>query len=460
MFDTAWKAILPHEFACVLVARNKNVNIYTRILASYFMTRIVIYLFLLIPLSQISAQEMSYTNSLLVPYFDHGKWGYSDTLGQMLIQPQYESATFFRSHHRSTQQPSARVSLKGQYGIINEADEAIVPFQYDTLIYANNLLTLPDSFNLFLARKKRKMYLVDDRGNQYLSKMDTLISTFYCSKTVLGRKNGTYRLYTHLGKRFVEQSFIRLFSSEDLNFYPDDGDISLILMTADSVFHVIGQELKQYSAKEVFKTAAPAAYFWDPSHPGTAQGVRKLSPRMQRLKTELQLDSIDRKGVFYDGSRDKVIFQRVVKAGKRLLLDMKHESLLDLEVDDVTAILDYSGYSGIKEKYGFQYLFVAHKNGKTGILTETGEIYLPFMYDSIHTQNYDFDHLVYPKLNGKYGIKLLFSPYEMIPHRYEAVAKGISLDVSRSWSFAVFRVTYKGKTLFVGENGVEYFSVD
>ncbi len=403
---------------------------------------------------------MSYTNSLLVPYFDHGKWGYSDTLGQMLIQPQYESATFFRSHHRSTQQPSARVSLKGRYGIINEVGEAIVPLQYDTLIYANNLLTFPDSFNLFLARKKRKMFLVDDRGNKYLSKMDTLISTFYCNKTVLGRKNGAYRLYTHLGKQFVEQSFIRLFSSEDLNFYPDDGSISLILMTADSVFHVIGQELKQYSAKEVFKTPAPAAYFWDPSHPGTAQGVRKLSPSMQRLKTELQLDSIDRRGLFYGSDHIDPIFQRVFKDGKRRLLSLKEQSLLDLEVDDVTAILDYSGYASVKAKYGFRFLFVAQREGKTGILTETGEIYLPFMYDSIHTQNYDFDQVIYPKLNGKYGIKLLFSTYELIPPRYEAAAKGISLDVSRSWSFVVFRVTYKGKTLFVGENGVEYFSVD
>lgn len=424
------------------------------------MIRILISLLLYIPVSQSLAQEISYTDKLLVPYFDQGNWGYSDTLGQLIIQPQYESATFFRSHHRSTQQPSARVSLKGRYGIINEEGQVIVPLHYDTLIYANNLLTIPDSFNLFLARKKRKMYLIDDRGNQYLSKMDTLISTFYCKKTVLGRKNGTYHLYTHLGKRFVEDSFIRLFTSDDLDFYPDDGDISLILMTADSVFHVIGNGLKQYSAKEVFQSAAPAMYFWDPSHPGTAQGVRKLSPRLQRIKSELQLDSIDRKGVFYDDSQDRVIFQRVVKDGKRLLLDMKQETLLDLEVDDVTAILDYSGYSSIKEKYGFRYLFVAQRNGKTGILTETGEVYFPFLYDSIRTRDYDFDHVIYPKLNGKYGIKLLFSTYEMIPPRYEEAVKGISLDVSKHWSFAVFRVKYNGKKVFVGENGVEYFSID
>lgn len=42
-----------------------------------------------------SFAQSVYNPGLLIPYNDRGKWGWSDTVGNILIKPEYSSTQFF-----------------------------------------------------------------------------------------------------------------------------------------------------------------------------------------------------------------------------------------------------------------------------------------------------------------------------------------------------------------------------
>ncbi len=48
-----------------------------------------------VPNLSIHAQSTDVHPNVLIPYNDHGQWGYCDTLGNIQIKPQYEAARFF-----------------------------------------------------------------------------------------------------------------------------------------------------------------------------------------------------------------------------------------------------------------------------------------------------------------------------------------------------------------------------
>ncbi|MEO0728630.1 MAG: WG repeat-containing protein, partial [Bacteroidota bacterium] len=49
------------------------------------------------PSSVATAQSTDAHPHVLIPYNDHGEWGYCDTLGNIQIKPQYKSAYFFNA---------------------------------------------------------------------------------------------------------------------------------------------------------------------------------------------------------------------------------------------------------------------------------------------------------------------------------------------------------------------------
>ena len=65
---------------------------------------------------------------VLIPYLDADKYGYSDMAGNVLIRPEYEDATFFDEHGL------ASVRKADKWGLINNKDEQILPFEADRSI--------------------------------------------------------------------------------------------------------------------------------------------------------------------------------------------------------------------------------------------------------------------------------------------------------------------------------------
>ena len=83
--------------------------------------RIVIILFILFAWLTSSAQDFS-----LVPYRVGTFWGYSDSLGNMVIQPKYQRSFPF------SKDGLARVLLESKYGFINRAGELLSAARYDS----------------------------------------------------------------------------------------------------------------------------------------------------------------------------------------------------------------------------------------------------------------------------------------------------------------------------------------
>jgi hypothetical protein len=62
---------------------------------------------------------------------DSGKWGYADTDGNVMIEPQYEAAKSFSNG-------VAAVCVDGKWGYINQANEPIVEPQFSSCGYATS----------------------------------------------------------------------------------------------------------------------------------------------------------------------------------------------------------------------------------------------------------------------------------------------------------------------------------
>ena len=73
----------------------------------------------------------------LVPMFDNsiGKWGFADTLGKIVIAPQWDFAKDFSDG-------LAVVGLNNKYGYIDKTGSEIIPLKYDSIGYLSNNLAL------------------------------------------------------------------------------------------------------------------------------------------------------------------------------------------------------------------------------------------------------------------------------------------------------------------------------
>jgi hypothetical protein len=87
---------------------------------------------------------------ILVPYRMGSKWGYSDTLGRISIQPKYDTATLF-DYNRTGKEVIAEVVLKGKPMIINDKGKMIVPPNYESVRCIKQLEDL--SFYVFRENK-------------------------------------------------------------------------------------------------------------------------------------------------------------------------------------------------------------------------------------------------------------------------------------------------------------------
>ncbi len=70
----------------------------------------------------------------LRPYLSDSKWGFTDTLQNIVIKPQYDFVEFFKDNNVS------RVKKNGKWGIINEDGIELTPIKYDSIypFYSGN----------------------------------------------------------------------------------------------------------------------------------------------------------------------------------------------------------------------------------------------------------------------------------------------------------------------------------
>ncbi|MBP6431784.1 MAG: WG repeat-containing protein [Ferruginibacter sp.] len=154
-----------------------------------------LYLFLISKESISQKNLTNYSTRYMIPYRDMKLWGISDTLGNIIIKPQFDSIGFFENfwsdsfakifHKKKTSyidyngkiicpfyeelekfdDDFYRVKDSGKYGLIWLNRKEVIPIIYDTLILANKYPQFQKKSNKVIVRKKDEFYIVSYLNN-------------------------------------------------------------------------------------------------------------------------------------------------------------------------------------------------------------------------------------------------------------------------------------------------------
>jgi hypothetical protein len=78
-----------------------------------------------------AAAALTSTAQTVTPFYEHGKAGYKDASGQVVIPAMYRSAGLMVPYGKSGDFYTA-VSYEGKFGYINQKGEVLIPFMYET----------------------------------------------------------------------------------------------------------------------------------------------------------------------------------------------------------------------------------------------------------------------------------------------------------------------------------------
>src|SRR5690554_2070394 len=346
----------------------------------------------------------------LIPYNDHGKWGWSDTLGDIKIKPKYEKTGFFHAYDSI---PEAYVKIKGIHNSYLYNNGLKVPKTYKTIkeifLFDENRIRNRDL--IIVESKKNKLGIYDKKAKKFILK------PIYSSIESIGVNN-----LNVLYKREKEQFFSLLYFDE---IYKHDlTDILKIQEWED--------ENNIFNHKQLYQHTDSTWTYFD-------NGVHII----EDFKKE---DSYPEGMVIVDFDQPK----------------QEEELKTTNNIDGLIDSYDYSKYPEFYEEYGFIKLKIVRKDGEVGMINENDSIIIPFEYDKIffNVQNPSFIKLI---KGNKEGVKLLFTTYPIIPAKYDKIINfesPIRIRVSKNWHFIVFLIEINGQEGYVGENSIEYFNLN
>lgn len=357
---------------------------------------------------QLNAQKADVHPLAMVPYNDHGRWGYSDTLANVLIKPRYEKASFyFRRKIGDEIVFLSRVNTSFGENLLQGSGKLLLPKK-------TNLVKMMSSNvargSLFILQKKGKYGVYElERGWQTEARFDTLFRYTFNDWVLL--RAAADATYTH--------------------FNPST------LQTETTDFVYINEYWSDMNTVIVATTAAGEHYRLSAGATKTLLSDEEFS----------EMESLD--GLMLEEMPDDW--------GGNYHWRGPRPSAESLGVDRTVDFRDYSALS-FADRYGFKKAIIAQKDGQMGIVDEKGTILLPFQYDRVEFSDPATEAKLYK--DGKMGYKLLFTHHPTIEARYESIEPAIHLPVSRTWNFAVFRVQVDGQQAYVGENAIEFFDLD
>ena len=356
----------------------------------------VTYAFLFLFLSTMfwTSLYAQYDPKLLIPYCNKGKWGWSDTLGNIKIKPKFERADFFDKH-------------------FNDLYLSQIEFDSGKVSYIKL-----DGKLLF--SKKYKAF-----PRSPWSETDYLILT---------KKNklGVYSIKRHklvLPVKYDEVIYDK-FGKMDTIFFKQFNEITY----------------KQYNGEETINTDfKKIEYFKD------AIGEYFL---FENLKGESGILSSNENRFFNEGELEEFKIQREneiensIPPPPPMFDDSEPAGVSDKETLKFRKLYKNSVYR-------FKILKIVNENGRKGVVNEYDEIILPSIYDEVKF-SYSGDYAILKK-DGKYGIKIFFTHYPTIEPQYDSIIKSRNIPVTNTWRFGIMEVKIGDFKGFVGENGVEYF---
>lgn len=347
--------------------------------------------------------KAQYDPELLIPYNSGNLWGWCDTLGTVLIEPKFEESTFFTDKYIKNR-PLAVFgnSEKGFYFVKPDGN----------LLFPSHLRYFPPSDHYTFSL--RELIILKSQNNK-----KTIFSTA-SEAILLDSPQDEVYLYTYNKKQYAwmkqdNEKYYKILNSEQkilktkiVNFIFQWNDV-IFTETEKRRGYLLGDSLKYMSRKE--------------------------SKRFEELGF---CSLLEPNPPFPPPSID--IFKLVNKNSEAVQDFIKTFGKVPI---DVVSYLDSSElYFSVKE------------GEKEGVMLQSGQVLVPIEFDKIEF-TYSPQGISLQK-NGVYGFMPIPAKYKPIEAKYQVK---LTLEENfASKTFRIYKVKVNGKTVYVGENEVEYFT--
>lgn len=369
----------------------------------------------------ISPFLFSQNNVALVPYRIGKQYALSDTLGKIIIKPQYDEIKsfgyYFNKKNKKLFDSRFAVKKNGKYFIVNYKNEIILKpdAKYDSIIL--------DSEDCRIA------YLFSNKKT----------GVFFENREIIPIQYDKIRKEKNL-------SFIGISEDKEI-LYNSRGKILLPLDLYKYISYN-GSENGKVSWYARKNSDEKSSYFQDEIVEIDSNETSYYNNSTYQFPFEKEIPNIEERkkriGTKYKTRIEYSFMKRYIELEK----DGLH-TFYDLYNEKELFPLQYEIFSLIGADHN-TILFSSKKNGKYGLINLDGKTILPEEYDEITLK----DNKVILKKNNLYGLYILNTIYKPIEAKYNKILKQcISIPVSENWQFSVFK---KGND-FIGENGIEYF---
>ncbi len=433
--------------------------------------------------THLSAQQ----DPILVPYKKGALWGYADTTGKILIAPEYNKVEFFS-------EGKAIVTKNEKLGFINTKGEVIIPVEFDHFAEPRTfkLTGGPDLTTYLCLKNHKEGFIIGDK--LIIEAQQDLISCNPYGKSIyiIVKKDGKAGVYTYFsGKLSVLIPFIYteiqdryIYNPENLLFDCTLANSKVVVLDANGKLFKPKEPVKTKpvnthstqgteTIEEIYQDSKPKngeiptagkvkftknsrpIHFY--THENSKTGLITISPLIDAQGNIVaRYDTIP---AIYDEidtnlkSRDLLFVKNGLNHG---MVDTKGNIVLDLVYSDLNKYALES-----RELTGKNYLIIS-KNKKRGVVelnqhiingsvSYENKVKIPFEYDGIFTDYYHFFMLEKDRKMGAYDIE---KDKLIIPIKYSYLFP----ENACCKSFQLFVRDVPGRTGFVGENGVEFFS--
>lgn len=407
--------------------------------------------FLLTGIFYVDVQGQSnYPNQLMIPYRSGQLWGYCDTLGKVLLEPQYDSTGFFDLWQRDF----AMIKKAGKYGLIDKKFSIAVPIEHETL----QTFVKYDQKYMILS-VNGKMGVTNMAGDTVIAFKYDGFDLSYLSEVgaLLTLKNGKWGIVSVLYWLNIEPEYDSLAMTNQPYWEPQGGFIGkkgdnyFLIKTNGETFPIMNTTTNAVSVPSRSKLVKFKPETKLPTN--IINQLRKIEPT---LKDTARISKIlyDRPLDYSTGSYEYVLVQ---KGKKVAALDLSRQKIATGYYDDIVESITFlvqAPIDGPVQDLPYYQLLLVKNNGKYGVLNESEKQISPFIYDGFGKIGGSY---IVTKQKKKQGAILLFTIYPPIPCKYDSIDFERSMRVSDTWSFGVYRATLNGKTGYIGENGIEYF---
>lgn len=376
----------------------------------------------------------------LIPYCQKGKWGFSDKTGKIKIKCVYDSVDFFNVD------ALARVKKNGKVGYINNKEQIIIPFEYDKCLRIYEVFYTEETVgveyepeihiagymnnddaknNRYIVTKNKKIGIIKVEKNK-----QNIIVPLIFSKIQFDPNRKIFNCNTKDGLRYFDLEGKEKILENVTKINPEEYSKTLapeyenmkstLVKNENSKFGIIKKDNNDYSGKK-YDTIVPVMY-----------------------------DSIIfDENAFYDNTytvkKDKK--WGIIVGGNKIILPFEYDSINhNLSKNDRNWADDYKRLFVVKKEKNWGLIGKKNEDDKTTLTL------LPFVYTG-------FNKIYYYYLLAQRGSKFQiydFKKFKFINNKsYSSITpyKHESLN-----DFYLFQVTNKlGQTVFVGNNGVEFF---